>query len=107
MLCKFIRRRGHTHNRTKRLHAVIHRTNPRTQPDRVRRSLDEFGIEDDELGTAEGCLETVFPAGVVLGAAGEIGIFACREGGWDGDDGDGGRVDLGAFVGAFGEAFEV
>lgn len=39
----------------------------------------------------------------VVGAAGEVGVFACGEGGWDGDDGDGGGVDVEAFVGALGE----
>lgn len=52
-------------------------------------------------------MEAVFTAGVVFGAAGEIGVFACGEGGWDGDYWDRGWMDLRAFVGAFGEGFEV
>lgn len=107
MLREFIRCWRHTHNGAQRLHAVVHRSNARTQPDRVRRGLDKLGIEDDELGSAKGCLEAIFAAGIVLRTTGEIGVFTRGEGSWHGDYRDGGWVDLGSFAGSFGEGFEV
>lgn len=57
------------------------------------------------MRAADWVLEAVFSVAGdgVVGAAGEVGVFACGEGGWDGDDGDGGGVDVEAFVGALGE----
>ena len=57
------------------------------------------------MRAADWVLEAVFSVtwDGVVGAAGEIGVFACGERGWDGDYGDGGGVDVNAFVRALGE----
>jgi hypothetical protein len=52
-------------------------------------------------------LEAIFATGVILCAAGEIGVFARGEGSWHGYYRDGGWVNLRSFVGSLGEGFEV
>lgn len=97
--------RGPAH-RTQRLNAVIDGAHARAQPDRIRGRRGELRIEDDELRAADWVLEGVLAAGVrvrgVVCAAGEVGVFACRERGWDGDYRDRGVLDVGGFVGALG-----
>lgn len=73
------------------------------QPDRIRRRGGQFRVEDDETRTLERFLEAVFPEGLVLGAAGEVGVFAGGQGRRDTDDGHDGRVDVGPFVRTFRE----
>lgn len=85
-----------------RLDAVVYGADAGAQPDGWRGGGCEVRVEDDELGPAGRRLEGVLAAGGVVCCAGEVGVLACGEGGGDGDDGDGGCVDVGALVGTCG-----
>jgi hypothetical protein len=93
-VCRF----GGAGRGAQRLDAVVYSADARAQPDGGRRGGCEVRVEDDELGPARRRLKGVLAAGGVVRCAGEVGVLGCGEGGGDGDDGDGGCVDVGALV---------
>ena len=87
---------------------MVHRPDTGGEPDSLRRSDGQRGVEDDEVRAHGGVPEAFLMLRACVRGAGEWGVLASREGGGDVDDGDGARLGVQRLVinGQFGEVVD-